>query len=111
MPCDTKLKRNQTISQRAEEVRRAIKELDSAIMRRRVRIKVGPQGAIAFDGWTEGRDGITDACAYRRLMQTGSALTRMEIAAAEQRAGISVNRQVLRQGIHSHDGGDTWGKD
>lgn len=110
MPCDTKLKPGQTIQGRAEEVRRAVAALDAALRTRRARVKVGPQGAIAFVGF-EGRDGITDACAYRRLLATGSALARAEIARAEQLAGRGVDKQAVAQGIHSHDGGTTWHKD
>lgn len=109
MPCDTKLKQGQTISERAAEVRRAVSSLDSALASKRVRVKVGPQGAIAFDGWTAAeRDGITDACAYRRLMVSGTALARAEIARAEQLSGRTVDRRVIGHGAHSHDGGRTW---
>lgn len=107
MPCDTRLKAGETIQQRAATVRRRTLELSEAIVAGRVRVKVGPQGAVAFEGWTE-RDGITDACAYRRLMSAGSALARAKIAQAEQLAGRSINRQVVGQGVHSHDGGLSW---
>ena len=68
-------------------------------------------GAIAFVGpeWEGVRSGVTDACAYRRIMATGSALARQEILRAEQLAGRTVNRQVVAAGVHSHDGGATWG--
>lgn len=109
MPCDTRLKPKQTIQERAAEVRRAVGNLDSLIQRGQVRIKVGPQGAIAFSAWADSeRDGVTDACAYRRLMTTGSALAKAKIMQAEQMSGRSVNRQVVGQGAHSHDGGKTW---
>ena len=109
MPCDTRLKQGQTIQQRAEEVRRAVSALDKAIQERRVQIKVGPQGAVAFSGWSEQeRDSVTDACAFRRIMATGTALARAEIAKAEQMSGRTINRQVIGQGVHSHDGGKTW---
>jgi len=109
MPCDTQLKPRQTIQQRAEEIRRAIATLDSLLRQKRVKAIVGPQGAIAFDGWSEGeRDKVTDACAYRRLMATGSALAKAEIAKAERLAGRAVDRRVIAHGHHSHDGGRTW---
>lgn len=108
MPCDTKLKPKQTLQQRAEEVRRAIIGLDLALRMKSIKVVVGPQGAIAFAGWDNGRDGITDACAYRRIMATGSALAKAEIARAEQLSGRTVNRQIVGQGVHSHDGGRTW---
>lgn len=108
MPCDTKLKAKQTPQQRADEVRRAVASLDQALRMRSVKVVIGPQGAVAFAGWDNGRDGVTDACAYRRLMATGSALARSEIARAEQMSGRSVNRLIVGQGVHSHDGGNTW---
>lgn len=109
MPCDTRLKPRQTISERADEVRRAITRLSEALATGRAKVKVGPQGAIAFEGLTaDERDGVTDACAYRRIMVTGSALARAAIARAEQLAGRSLDRRVIAQGTHSHDGGKTW---
>lgn len=111
MPCDTRLKRGQTISQRADEVRKAVQKIGERLVAGQVRVKIGPQGAIAFEGIPEAeRDGITDNCAYRRLMATGSALAKQKIAAAEQLAGRSVNKQAVAQGHHSHDGGKTWHK-
>ena len=109
MPCDRKLRRNQTIQQRAEEIRAAVSALDRALQAKRVQVKVGPQGAVAFSGWTDGqRNGVSDACAYRRLMSTGTALARAELAKAEALAGRTVSRQVIGQGVHSHDFGKTW---
>ncbi len=109
MPCDTRLKANQTISQRKDEVRKSVASLDRLITSGKVRVMVGPQGAIAFTAWADNeRDGVTDACAYRRLMVSGSALARAAIARAEQMSGRSINRQVIGQGAHSHDGGHTW---
>lgn len=108
MPCDTKLRNGQTVSQRAEEVKKAVTALDQALAMRIIKPVIGPQGAIAFAGWDAGRDGVTDACAYRRIMSTGSALARAEIARAEQMSGRRVNAQAVGQGVHSHDGGRTW---
>jgi len=109
MPCDTRLKPKQTIQQRAEEVRKMVSTLDKLLISGRVKPVIGPQGAITFAGLTEEeRDGVTDACAYRRLMVTGSALAKAAIARAEQMSGRSVNRAALTHGAHSHDGGKTW---
>lgn len=109
MPCDTVLRPKQTIQQRADEVRRAVTSLDARLKKRQVQARVGPQGAVTFVGWPEvERDGVTDACAYRRLMATGSALAKVEIARAEQLAGRAVDRRVVATGMHSHDGGDSW---
>jgi hypothetical protein len=73
-----------------------------------VRAVVGPQGAIAFTGWNNGRDGVTDACAYRRIMSTGSSMAKAAIARAEALAGRSVDRAQVTLGTHSHDGGKSW---
>jgi hypothetical protein len=81
MVCETRLKSKQTIQQRADEIRRAVARLSDALVSGRVKVKVGPQGAITFVGWDEAeRDGVTDACAYRRLMVSGSALAKAAIA-------------------------------
>ena len=109
MPCDTKLKQGQTIQQRADEVRRAVNRLSQDLVSGRIKPRVSKQGAIAFEGWdTNSRDNVTDNCAYRRLMATGSALARNAIARAEALAGTRVNKQVVNSGVHSHDGGKTW---
>jgi hypothetical protein len=109
MPCDTRLKPRQTISERKVEVRKAVDRFAAGLATGRVKAKVGPQGAVAFDGLTtEERDGVTDACAYRQLMVHGSALAKAAIARAEQIAGRSVDRKMVAAGHHSHDGGETW---
>jgi hypothetical protein len=109
MPCDTKLKPNQTITQRKEEVREAVDRIAKGLAAGRFRAKVGPQGAIAFvDVPASERDGVTDACAYRRIMATGSSLAKAAIARAEQLAGRSVDKKIIGQGVHSHNGGRTW---
>lgn len=109
MPCDTRLRKRQTLAERKTEVKDTVKALDAALKKRKVGVKVGPQGAVTFTGWRdEERNGVTDACAYRQIMATGSSLAKAEIARAEQIAGRSVNRQVVAQGVHSHDGGTSW---
>ena len=109
MPCDTRLKPKQTIKQRADEIRKMVETLSAGLVSGRIKAVVGPQGAIAFNGLTEAqRDGVTDACAYRRIMATGSPAAKLAIMRAEQLAGRPVNRQAVAAGHHSHDGGKTW---
>lgn len=109
MPCDTKLKSRQTIQQRAEEIRQVTARVQLGLTTGRIKVKIGPQGAIAFDGLrNEERDGVTDNCLYRRIMATGTALAKAAIARAEALSGRSINKQVVGQGVHSHDGGTTW---
>jgi hypothetical protein len=106
MACDTRLREKQTKQERAAEIRSAIAALASGLATGRIKATVGMQGAIAFAGWLEGqRDGVSDACAYRYVMATGSALAKQAIMKAEQLAGRSVNH---RAAVHSHDGGSTW---
>lgn len=110
MPCDTRLKPKQTIQQRADEVRRAVSKVQARIINKRASVVVDKAtGAVAFGGIPdEERDGVTDACIYRRIMATGSGLVKAEIARAEALAGRSVNKQTVANGTHSHDGGKTW---
>ena len=109
MPCDTRLKPRQTIKERAAEVTAVVARLANALTTGRVRVKIGSTGGVAFDGLTDQeRDGVTDACAYRRIMATGSATAKAAIARAEQLSGRSINKMSVAHGHHSHDGGVTW---
>lgn len=109
MVCDTRLKPNQTIQQRKAEVLKAVEKLERGLMSGRVKPKISVGGAIAFEGWNDlDRDGVTDNCAYRRIMSSGSALALAALAKAEALAGRKVDRTVVNSGVHSHDGGVTW---
>jgi hypothetical protein len=111
MACDTRLKPRQTIQERAREVRAAVERLAAALASGRVRPVISAQGGVTFAGWDEtSRDGVTDACAYRTIMNTGSAMSRALIERAEALAGRKIDRKVLASGHHSHDGGATWHK-
>jgi len=68
-------------------------------------------GSIAFRGWdATQRGGLTDLCAYRRLLADNSWPLRLAIARAEQAAGRSVDAMAVGSGVHSHDGGETWSR-
>lgn len=109
MACETRLRPQQTISQRAAEIRSAVQRLVAALVAGRVQLKVGANGAPVFTGWQEeSRDGISDLCAYRQIMRTGDATSRMLIQRAEQMSGRPVNKAAVAAGLHSHDGGTTW---
>jgi len=109
MPCDTRARPNQTLNERKAEVKTAVAALSAALASGKVKAVVGPKGGVTFTGWDEGRRArVTDACAYRLVMATGSALARAAIAKAEQLAGRGVDRKALAHGHHSHDGGRTW---
>lgn len=109
MPCDTKLKPKQTLQERATEVRKVIESLGKGIAAGRVKVAVGPQGAVAFAGLSDKeRDGVTDACMFRRIMVGGDALAKAALARAEQMSGRVIDRKAVAQGAHSHDNGATW---
>jgi hypothetical protein len=109
MPCDSATLPNQTLTQRKDEVTRAVGRLNTLLASGVVKAKVGPQGAVAFIGWEAAdRSRVTDACAYRRIMATGTGLAKAQIAKAELLAGRPINRQVVASGIHSHDEGHHW---
>lgn len=107
MACETMRQPNQTLEERKKEVREVVEELARDLAAGRVKARVGEEGGIVFDGM-KNRKGVTDACAYRRLMVSGGALAKAAIAKAETLAGRTVNRQAIANGLHSHDGGKTW---
>jgi hypothetical protein len=83
--------------------------LAAALAAGRVKVAIGPTGAPVFTGWDEAsRDGITDLCAYRRIMASGSVTLIEAIKRAEMMSGRPVNRAAVAAGHHSHDGGVTW---
>jgi predicted esterase len=102
--------KGQTLSQRKAQVKDIIAFTDELIRKNKVKVIVDKRtGAVAFDGMTpQERGNVSDACTYRVIMATGSALAKQAIARAEQLAGRTVNRQALTAGVHSHDGGHTW---
>lgn len=115
MACDMMLKPRQSLTERKAEVKKALTQLEKLIAAGQVTVRVGTEGmakgAVAFKGWADTeREGISDACALRLLMVTGSATTKMKLAQAQQMAGTNFNRQTLAHGVHSHDGGNTWHK-
>jgi hypothetical protein len=109
MPCDRKLKKGQTVSERAAELRKRGEQVDRLLAGGRVGVKIGPQGGVTFTGIPEDvRDGMTDACVYRAIMARGSHQAKMAIAKAERLAGRTVDKKVVASGLHSHDGGASW---
>jgi len=111
MACETQLQnKNQTLSQRKAQVKDIIAFTDELIRKRKVGIVVDKRtGAIAFTGMTpQERGGVSDACTYRMIMATGSALAKQAIMKAELLADRGINKQALAQDVHSHDGGQTW---
>lgn len=111
MACMSTPRRNETLIQRAATVKAATARLEAAIARGAVSVKLSPQGAITFVGWAGAeRDDVSDVCAYRLLTAAGSSVLRMAVARAEGLAGRKVNPAAIAAGVHSHDGGQTWGR-
>lgn len=123
MPCDTRPRRRRnprtkvrdgellTRKEIVAEAEQVVQKVQADLLTGKVKFKVGPQGAVAFEGITEDvRDGFSDVCIYRRIMAspTVSALVRAKIQQAELLAGRPVNKQIITAGVHSHDGGRTW---
>lgn len=108
MVCDTIYRRRQTPQVRSEEIREATKRLMEGLTSGRIKPKISKKGAIAFEGFTETeRDGISDECAYRRIMSGSSQSAKLAIMRAEQVQGVRVNL-TQANGEHSHDGGRSW---
>jgi hypothetical protein len=109
MPCTSTPRKGQTLAQRIDQVKVALKRLEQYLQSGSVRVSIGSNGAIVFAGWND-RDDITDVCAYRTLASENSWPLRQAVARAEAQSGRRVNPQAVAAGIHSHDGGRTWGR-
>jgi hypothetical protein len=115
MPCDTiRIDERIDARPRPEQIADALSRLEAALALGTAKAVINRvTGAVAFagEGWTaRDRLGVGDVCAYRRLTNAGSAQLRKALARAEVTAGRPVNRQAVTSGLHSHDGGATWGK-
>ena len=109
MPCDSRRPAGMTVQQRKKQIDEAIDRLNKALTLGTVKVKVGATGALAFDGIWE-RSGVSDICAYRKLVASGSPALRQALARAEAMAGRKVDPRQVAAGVHSHDGGKTWGR-
>lgn len=107
MPCYNQLKEGQTLQAREREVKAALDRLERYLQSGTVRVQVGQQGAVVFQGWKD-RDRVSDVCAYRTLMLKNSWPLKQAIARAEAMSGRKVNQRAVASGVHSHDGGRTW---
>jgi len=104
MPCTTQP--NLTETQKAMQ-RAAIARLREAIARGTVGVVIGREGGIAFKGWRDNA-GVSDVCAYRAI--ANSPELRRAIARAEVMSGNKLDARAVAAGMHSHDGGATWGR-
>lgn len=104
MPCDTKAR---TPTER-ELQQAALERLRAKLAAGSASVVIGAQGGIAFAGWQD-RGGVSDLCAYRKLLASNSPELRRAVMAAEARYGRKIDPKAIAAGMHSHDGGHTWG--
>ena len=98
------------MASRNEEIKRALAKLEAELNLGRVGVKIAPNGAVAFTGWKpDDRGDVSDVCAVRTLTAEGSWAFRQALAKAEMQQGRKMNPHVVASGVHSHDGGKTWG--
>ena len=109
MPCDFTVPQGMTPAQRKTQIEQAIDRLNKALAIGEIKVKVGPTGSIAFVGAWE-RNGVSDVCAYRKLVVMGSPALRQAVTRAETLAGRKVDPRAVAAGTHSHDGGSSWHK-
>lgn len=106
MPCTTI---NMTDRVKATQ-EQALERLRKALATGTASVVVGPNGGVAFRGWPGERGMLFDLCAYRKLLASNSPELRRALAKAEAMSGQKVNQATIAAGVHSHDGGQTWGK-
>lgn len=107
MPCASKIPAGMSLEQRMTQVQRALKRLEQSLQTGSVKIRIAPNGAIAFAGW-KNRDDVSDVCAFRALTSENSWVLRQAVARAEAQSGRKVNAKAVAAGVHSHDGGKTF---
>lgn len=109
MPCDTRIPLGMTLPQRKKQVDDSVARLKKALAEKKVTVKVGASGAVAFVGTWE-RLGVSDVCAYRKLLAAGSTELKLAIMKAEAMAGRKIDPMQVAAGVHTHDDGKTWNK-
>ncbi len=109
MPCDSRIPLGMTPPQRRKQIAQTIDALNKALIDKSVTVKIGANGAVAFVGWGQ-RNSVTDVCAYRKLLASGSPGLRAALVIAERAAGRKVDPQAVAAGYHSHDDGKTFSK-
>lgn len=53
MACESRRKAGQSLTARIDEVKRAMARLEQALSAGRAKVVIGPNGAVAFQGWTD----------------------------------------------------------
>lgn len=110
MACDFTVPQGMTPASRKTQIEQAVDRLNAALGAGTVKVTVGKTGAIVFTG-TWQRDGVSDTCAYRKLLVSGSPALRMAVARAEAMAGRKIDPRAIAAGEHAHtdaSGSMTW---
>ena len=94
MPCITKPNLTQEARERMQS---AIKRLDSSLAAGTVQVVISGTGAFRFQGW-QGREGVSDLCAYRKLAAENSPALRHAVARAEALAGRRIDPRAAPAG-------------
>jgi len=105
MPCITQPNRTPEVVKKQDA---AIARLDAALAAGKATVVVGTSGSVAFKGWVDS-EGVSDLCAYRKLAASNSPALRRAVMRAEAMSGRKVDARAVAAGVHSHDGGHTWG--
>lgn len=106
MPCLTNVNLSEIQKQKQRD---ALAKLAKAIGAGKVQVVVAKgTGAFALKGWADSdREGVSDLCAYRALMNAPEM--RMAVRKAQVMANTPLSARAIATGLHSHDGGKTWG--
>jgi 5,10-methylenetetrahydrofolate reductase len=106
MPCITETEQNPA---RRAEIKSTLERLKQALGAGAVTVTIGATGGIAFTGWND-RNGVSDLCAFRKLAASNSPELRRAVMRAEVKSGRKIDPRAIAAGVHSHDGGQTWGQ-
>jgi hypothetical protein len=111
MACENRIRKGQTAQSRQNEIDEALQKLEQKLQDGGVQLVIAENGGLLFQGW-EGaeRNDVNDACAFQKLVVMGSFALQQALAQAEAMAGRSANYGAVMGGLHSHDGGQSWGK-
>ena len=105
MPCISQPNRTPAVIVAQES---AIERLNRALGENSAQLVIGAGGSIAFKGWRDNA-GVSDLCAYRALAARHSPTLRRAVMRAEAMSGRKLDARAVAAGVHSHDGGTTWG--
>ena len=115
MPCDLIQYRTIQLKLEAEERQQAaLRQIERKLEQQRVAFVVGPDGALAVNGVSVAdKQGMTDVCVLRRLLQENSAaaqqeMLRLGLTWAEVMSGVTA--MADNRLAHSHNGGGSWGR-